>query len=351
MTTSDENQSNQETKVINVSQEEALVLKEMQEIAPARQATDFIKKISNIQDSGEFAKYTQKHDEYMGQLIEANGKIPDTSEPSALQKFLFYIPFGIGKKIKDAFEKAQFEHGGTINAVNKLLNKVDQNYAVMKSDMAPTRELMLEIQNESNIMEGKIRQLEDFVQNNALSEEALDFAKKYLQTQKGSVEEMRHTFLPWLQGILNSSEKLYLSYVTERQSVGVSLVTTAKILERVGVVQGAAEGLLVLRETKKKAKLLGSKAMAKLYTTTAEVESKLLHTVDEFAQIKQIDEEAIARAKEIKLLGEKERNELEERMHEFRLQNKGGLGDNIKALVDGGEEIMLDTNNNSEINS
>ncbi|MCI5051500.1 MAG: hypothetical protein MRY57_04280 [Candidatus Pacebacteria bacterium] len=345
METGNGDQPNQETKVIDVSKQEALVLKEMQQIAPARQATDFIKKISNIQDSGEFAKYTQKHDEYMGQLVEANAKIPDTSEPSAFQKILFYIPFGIGKKIKDAFEKAQFEHGDTISAVNKLLNKVDGNYAVMKSDMAPTRELMLEIQNEANVMEGKIRQLEDFVQNNALSEEALDFAKKYLQTQKGSVEEMRHTFLPWLQEVLNSSEKLYLNYVTERQAVGVSLVTTAKILQRVGVVQGAADGLLVLRETKKKSKLLAAKAIATMRTSTAEVESKLLHGLDEFAQIKQIDEESIARAKEIKLLGEKERNELEARMSEFRLQNKGGLNDNIKVLVDGGEELMLDNSN------
>jgi len=116
-----------DTTITVQSKDEARLLQKMQQLSPSDKVGGFIERITTIEDSQQYEKYHKNHDGLMAELVKANGMLPDPmSKPVWWKRILMMLPV-VGESIKKGIEKKQFESGGTINAIQKLLNKVDKS--------------------------------------------------------------------------------------------------------------------------------------------------------------------------------------------------------------------------------
>lgn len=295
-----------------------------------------IEKGGNLVQQTKHIKFNVMEDE-MQDLNLALGKAKDT------MKMVPQPTSSIGKWFMDKTPKLtvwfmqkvqgqEFASGDSLDKIEILMEQMDQTFIRLYQNIEPTKELQRTILARVDEFIAERDKIGQFIEDNP-DTPSREFLQLHIDKLDGTIEVLNTSAIVWLNNNIANRLKMYVTAMTERRQLEVTLVAGINTLKTTQEVKQAAETQDAMRELTNSIQQQAAVANAEMEIAVADVTTKTIFTQATMAKIQSESERALKMVTQTKELNAKENDKLRAMLENFNPQTSSALDDNAAELL------------------
>ena len=304
----------------------------------------YVEKRNTIQKGGNLLQQTKNikfnvMDEEMTNLNLALSKAKDT------MKLVPQPTTSIGKWFMDKSPKLtvwfmqkvqgkEFASGDSLDKIEILMEQLDQTFIRLYENIAPTKKLQESIIQKIGEFKDERERISDFIEENPETP-SIEFLQLHVDKLNGSISVLENTAIIWLNNNLANRMKMYVTAMTERRQLEVTLVAGINTLKTTQEVKKAAETQQAMRDLTNTIQQMAAEANTEMEVAVADVTTKSIFTQATLDKIKMENERAQKLVSETKQINAQENEKLRLMLDNYIPQTSDVLDDTGADLLRG----------------
>lgn len=297
---------------------------------------NFVEKRNTIQKGGNLLQQTKDIkfnvlDDEMTNLNNALSKAKDTMKlvpqpTTAIGKFFMKTTPKIALWFMETVQGQKFASGDSLDKIEILMEQLDQTFIRLYQNIEPTKKLQQSIIEKISQFKEERERISDFLYENPETP-SKDFLQLHVDKLQGTISVLENTAIVWLNNNLANRMKMYVTAMTERRQLEVTLVAGINTLKTTQELKKAAETQQGMRDLTNSIQQMAAEANTETEVLVADVTTKTIFTVATLDKIKMENERAQKLVSETKQLNAKENEKLRLMLDNYTPQTSDVLDD------------------------
>lgn len=256
---------------------------------------DFVNKRNTITKGGNLLQQTKDIkfnvlDEEMSNLNDALSKAKDTMKlvpqpSSAIGKWFMKASPKLTVWFMQKVQGQEFASGDSLDKIEILMEQLDQTFVRLYQNIEPTKQLQETILNKIKEFKEERDRIRDFLLDNPETP-SKEFLQLHVDKLQGTIGVLENTAIVWLNNNLANRMKMYVTAMTERRQLEVTLVSGINTLKTTQEVKKAAETQQAMRGLTNSIQQMAAEANTEMEVAVADVTTKSIFTQATLEKIK-----------------------------------------------------------------
>jgi hypothetical protein len=218
----------------------------------------------------------------------------------------------------------EFASGDSLEKIEILMEQMDQTFIRLHQNIEPTKKLQQTIMDRVDEFSAERDRIKQFIEDNP-DTPSKDFLQLHVDKLDGTIEVLKNSAIVWLNNNIANRLKMYVTAMTERRQLEVTLVAGINTLKTTQEVKKAAETQDAMRELTNAIQQQAAEANAEMEIAVADVTTKTIFTQATMEKIQKENERALKGVTQTKELNAKENEKLRAMLENYNPQTSDDL--------------------------